>query len=150
MSTVALLERLLRCAFDADARVLDWLEASGVRDEALLTWQSHILHAQNRWGCRIEGLTDDTDLFANLDVAGMRALRSRATPRLLNALENDLGRRFAFVRGGEECSMTVQDTILQVATHGHHHHGQMATRARQAGLSGFPDTSFIGFVRTNA
>lgn len=147
MSAVALTDRLLRCAFDADARVLDWLEAGGVEDRALLGWQSHILAAQNRWGCRIAELPDDADIFAVLDLPRQRELQRLAPPRLLAALEGDLDRSLHFVRNGITFTMTVGEALLQVATHGHHHHGQMATHARRVGLEGFPDTSFLGYVR---
>lgn len=43
-----MIERLLRCAFDADTRALDWLEAGGIVDHSLLGWQSHILAAHAR------------------------------------------------------------------------------------------------------
>lgn len=148
MSGAALAERLLRCAFDADARVLDWLEAGSIEDASLLGWQSHILAAQNRWGCRIAGLPDDADILAVLDLPRQRELHRTAPPRLLAAVEGDLERRLSFVRNGFELSMTVGDALLQVATHGHHHHGQMATHARRMGMEGFPDTSFLGFVRS--
>ena len=50
MTAAELTARLLRCAFDADARVLVWMESRQVEDPAMLGWQSHILAAQNRWG----------------------------------------------------------------------------------------------------
>lgn len=147
MNGAELAERLLRCAFDADARVLDWMESGQVDDTSLLGWQSHILAAQNRWGCRIAGILDDADIFSILDLPAQRTLHQVAPPRLLAAIEGDLERRLSFVRNGVELSMSISDILLQVATHGHHHHGQMATHARQVGLAGFPDTSFLGFVR---
>ena len=90
-------------------------------------------------GLRIEGREDDSKLFAVLPLARQRDLQAVAPPRLLVALEGDLGRTFSFTRLGATYSMSVLDALLQVATHGHHHHGQMATRARQAGLEGLPN-----------
>jgi uncharacterized damage-inducible protein DinB len=149
MTAADLLGRLLRCALRADALVLDWLESRAVSDGSLLRLQGHVLLAQRRWGLRATGFDDQEPVFADLDLPALRSLAAETGPRLMALVRDDLSRVFSHtLSNGSRASSTVADALLQVATHGHHHHAQMATRARELGFADFPDTSFVAWSRT--
>jgi len=111
----------------------------------------HVLAAELLWLARLRGDPPPLPVWPDLDQSDAVALSLHLREDLRSFLwrqePRDL-RRLVWYRSsaGDEYQTTVEDILLHLCLHGSYHRGQIARRARQAGLP-LPATDYIGFVR---
>lgn len=144
------LERLIAQMAWADERVIMALRRAGAIDRAL-TLYGHVLGAEHVWLARLEGREPTVAVWPQLDLEGCERLAAenhaayRGYMSRLSAA--DVGRAVHYRNSaGDEFDSTIEDILLQVATHGAYHRGQIALLLRDAGDVPEP-TDYIAFVR---
>lgn len=145
----------LRILFDhmawADQRTLRALEAAGRVPERALELFAHVLAAEHVWLSRILGQEPSMTVWPALDVAACTDLahaNADGFHALLEFLDSGgLDRSVPYRNSaGQPFESRVLDMLLQVATHGCYHRGQVALLLRDAGEEPAA-TDLIAFVR---
>jgi uncharacterized damage-inducible protein DinB len=154
MSSPTLLQRLIAHNAWADDRAIAALriaQQNGFLLPKVLELQCHIVGAEETWLARIEERAPGTSVWPSLTLDECEALAGRVHQSLLHlvdALDAGQQRRLVHYRNsaGAEFDSTIEDMLLQVATHGSYHRGQIALLLREAGAEPSP-TDYIAFVR---
>jgi uncharacterized damage-inducible protein DinB len=138
----------------ADAEVLRSLRASRETpgsDERALTLYAHVVAAEAVWLARIAGRTPDVAVWPTMTLDEAAALARRNADELASLMASssasDLAREITYRNSaGAEFRSQVEDMLLQVATHGCYHRGQIALLIRASGGEPAP-SDYIAFVR---
>jgi uncharacterized damage-inducible protein DinB len=138
----------------ADAAARDALHTmpSGSAEAArALSLYAHVAGAEHVWLSRLRERPAEHPVWPELDLdrASELAARSAAALReFIDSLDaNGLAREVRYTNSaGREFRSRVDDILIQVATHGAYHRGQIAMLTRQGG--GEPaSTDYIAFAR---
>jgi uncharacterized damage-inducible protein DinB len=154
MDSVAVVRRLFSHLRWADERALEALRAAGAPAEAALRTYAHILAAEHVWLSRLREQPPTVAIWPTLDLeecARLARANADGYDALLDGLAaDDLDREVAYRNStGQSFHTALGDILLQVATHGSYHRGQVALLLRQGGAE--PQaTDYIVFVRAAA
>ena len=140
----------------ADRRVLRLLTGSeGARTPAAMRLFSHVLAAERVWLLRMRGEDSAVQpIWPELDLDDLTALaegnREGYAAYLAMVDDAELAREVAYTSSqGAPFRTRVADILLQVATHGAYHRGQIAAEVRGAAAEPV-STDYILFVRDGA
>ncbi len=145
----------VRLLFDhlawADRRTLGALESAPEVPERAVGLFAHVLAAEHVWLSRIRGEEPALPVWPSLDLPACTALagaNADGFSALLDSLDAEgLERRVAYRNSaGQAFESRVVEMLLQVATHGCYHRGQVALLLRDAGAEPAA-TDLIAFVR---
>lgn len=144
-------ERLVAQMAWADERVILALRRAARANDRALALYAHVLGAEHVWLTRLEGRDATVAVWPELDLDGCGRLAAEnhaAYRRYVSRLSGDDLDRTVHYRNsaGDEFDSTIEDILLQVATHGAYHRGQIALLLRDAGNVPEP-TDYIAFVR---
>jgi uncharacterized damage-inducible protein DinB/RimJ/RimL family protein N-acetyltransferase len=150
MSSLATFRRIFAHLFWADERFVDAL-ASADPPVQVIELMAHVFAAEHVWLARVQGRTPSVPVWPELDATGCAQLASENRARyeefLAQADDAALASEVSYVNSaGDAFRSRIDDILLQVATHGAYHRGQIALLFRQRGVAP-PSTDFIGFVR---
>lgn len=137
----------------ADERVLRSLEAAEEAGPALKIY-AHILGAEDVWLARLLGAPPTLAVWPLLDLGECAALSAALGERYRQFVRTlppeGLRREVGYTNSaGTRFATRVEDILLQVATHGCYHRGQVALLLRQ-GERTPAATDYITFVREGA
>lgn len=136
----------------ADAAVERALAEAGSPDPEALAVFAHVLGAELVWLDRVEGREQSTAVWpAVAPTADCAALAARSRERfgafLPRLTESELDRGVPYANSaGQRFTTPVLDILLQLATHGSYHRGQVARMLRQGGAAP-PSTDYIAWAR---
>jgi uncharacterized damage-inducible protein DinB len=147
---------LIRKLFDhmtwADAAVERSLASADAPDPEALAVFAHVLGAELVWLDRVEGRERSVAVWPEVaSAADCASLAARSRERFgayIGALtETELDRGVVYANSaGQEFTTAVADILLQLATHGSYHRGQVARMLRLGGETP-PGTDYISWVR---
>jgi uncharacterized damage-inducible protein DinB len=145
-----LLQRLFAHLQWADERTFAALRAQPDVPAAVLDRFMHVIAVEHLWLARIRGEAARVAVWPAFTAelcAALMAENHRGLAELARSDAAQLARVVAYVSSaGDAFENTVGDILLQVATHGCWHRGQVATLMRQAGLEPVP-TDYIALAR---
>lgn len=135
----------------ADERVLKSLRSADPLPADALNVYAHILGAEHTWLSRLRQQPPRVAVWPALTLDECEALSAESADgfdAFLDALEpGGLAREMEYRNSaGQEFRTRIDDILLQVATHGGYHRGQVAMLLRQCGAEPLP-TDYIVFVR---
>jgi uncharacterized damage-inducible protein DinB len=135
----------------ADERALKSLRGADPLAGDVLKVFAHVLGAEHTWLSRLRQEPPRVAVWPTLTLDECEALSAENADgfdAFLDALElGALGREVEYRNSaGQEFRSRIGDILLQVATHGGYHRGQVAMLLRQAGAEPMP-TDYIVFVR---
>ena len=146
-----MVRRLLGHLRWADERALRALRGTASPPGQAVSLYAHLLAAEHVWISRLRGVPASVAIWPELELEGCAALAAEndaALAALADGLSETELRRVVAYRSsaGDAFETTVEDILLQVATHGSYHRGQIALLLRQAGAEPLA-TDFIVYVR---
>jgi uncharacterized damage-inducible protein DinB len=148
---ITILQRLVDHMKWADLQVLAKLR-SAPEDEAALKWYAHVLAAERLWYLRLHGQDWTTQrVWPSMSLDECAALAEQNAGQyaqyVARLIEADLSREVRYTNSaGDTFSNTIGDILSQVALHGAHHRGQIASSLRAHGADP-PALDFIRFAR---
>ena len=146
-----LFDRLFRYTFWADQRCLAALRATPTAQIEALPLLAHLLAAEHVWLSRLQQRQPRVAVWPTLGIdecAALAAENETGYRQLLNQLSDERLHEPIRYRTsqGQEFESTVEDILLQVATHGPYHRGQIARMIGRSGGSPI-NTDYITFTR---
>jgi uncharacterized damage-inducible protein DinB len=135
----------------ADERVLKSLRSADPLPADAVKLFAHVLGAEHTWLSRLRQQSPRMAVWPTLTLDECEALsaeNAEGYEAFLDALEpGGLAREVEYRNSaGQEFRSRIGDILLQAATHGGYHRGQVAMLLRQAGAEPMP-TDYIAFVR---
>lgn len=137
----------------ADERVLTSLRGADPLPAEALRVYAHVLGAEHTWLSRLRRQPSIVAVWPTLTLDECESLSVENTDgfdAFLDVLEpGGLAREVEYRNSaGQEFRARIGDILLQVATHGGYHRGQVAVLLRQSGAEPMP-TDYIAFVRAS-
>lgn len=148
---IDLVRRLFDHARWADARVLRALEDAANPPARAVEIYAHLLAAEHVWLARLLGREPGLAVWPSLPLAECAALAEENAAGyrdlLAGATTADLERIVVYRNSaGQAFESVAADMLVQVATHGCYHRGQIAMLLRGEGAEPVP-TDYIAFAR---
>ena len=135
----------------ADERALRALRGAASPPAQAVSLYAHLLGAEHVWLSRLRGEPASVAIWPELDVEACTALAAEnaaALDAFAGGLSETELRRVVSYRNsaGVAFENTVEDILLQVATHGAYHRGQITLLLREGGAEPLA-TDYIVYVR---